>query len=375
VKDNPRVFVSYSHENEVFENKILDFSNKLRSEGIDANVDLYEEAPAEGWPKWMDNQIREADFVVVVITKSYFDKCYGQNTKGKGVSWEVNIVYQYIYDNYSENNKFIPVFFDTEAEEYILTPLKPFTFYNVGDEAGFDRLYWRLRGVTKIQKPAIGKLRPLPTKEKRTMFFSSPINLELWNDASWEGVLYLFFPNEKPVIGILYKNYETGKKIFTDWKKRSNGDYIDDFVDVVYIEPPFPDKCFIYNDVERNNGKGYFVHIGPNIDKSINRMQDYGLNLYDGILATVSRYQWMDEINGTKNRDFFKQLAKSYGEFMIMPVARKDRKKNISEDNLLIDFSYAVCSHKIKFVRGIDVKEEDNYKVVLEKPSNDIGLH
>lgn len=35
------------------------FANKLRSEGIDAILDQYEEAPSEGWPRWMENSINE----------------------------------------------------------------------------------------------------------------------------------------------------------------------------------------------------------------------------------------------------------------------------------------------------------------------------
>ena len=107
--DNPKVFISYSHQSAEFEEKILNFSNKLRSEGIDANIDLYEEAPQEGWPRWMENQIRESDYVLVVCDKSYYDKFYSDN-KGKGVIWEVNIVYQFLYDSYTETRKFIPVF-------------------------------------------------------------------------------------------------------------------------------------------------------------------------------------------------------------------------------------------------------------------------
>ena len=73
MSENPKVFISYSHEDALFEQTVLNFTNKLRSEGIDANIDLYEEVPAEGWPRWMDNQIRIADYVLVVCTKSYFE--------------------------------------------------------------------------------------------------------------------------------------------------------------------------------------------------------------------------------------------------------------------------------------------------------------
>ncbi|MFR4610519.1 MAG: toll/interleukin-1 receptor domain-containing protein [Anaerostipes hadrus] len=109
MSEHPKVFISYSHQNVEYENKILEFANRLRSEGIDANIDLYEEAPAEGWPRWMENQINNSDFVLVANSKSYYEKCYSDN-KGKGISWEVNIVYQHIYDASTINTKFIPVF-------------------------------------------------------------------------------------------------------------------------------------------------------------------------------------------------------------------------------------------------------------------------
>jgi hypothetical protein len=367
---NPKVFISYSHDNKMFENKILEFANKLRSEGIDANIDLYEEAPTEGWPKWMENQIRISDFVLVVITKSYYDKCYGENNKGKGVSWEVNIVYQYIYDNFSENKKFIPIFFNQDDEQYILTPLKPFTFYNVGFGEGYDKLYWRLRGTSFNEKPTLGKLRALPKKEKKTMYFTSPINVDLWDKAGWEGMVYLFCQNEKPIIGLLFKNYNAGIKIFDEWKKDSNKGYIDDFVDVVYIEPPFPHKCFVYSDIERNKGKGYFVHIGPNLDASINRLNEIDKDFSIRFITTVSRYQWMDELNGTNNRDFFKYFYDKFGEFSIMPVAKKNRMQEPTEDNLILGFEYSVDLHTVKFVKGIEVKEDDIYNIALHKPEN-----
>lgn len=89
---HPKVFISYSHVDDFFEQKMYDFANRLRNDGIDANIDLYEDAPQEGWPRWMEKQIAEADYVLVVASESYWEKCYG--TKGKGISWEVNIVYQ-----------------------------------------------------------------------------------------------------------------------------------------------------------------------------------------------------------------------------------------------------------------------------------------
>lgn len=50
--NHPRVFISYCHTDEIYEQKMFEFANKLRKNGIDANIDLFEECPAEGWPRW-----------------------------------------------------------------------------------------------------------------------------------------------------------------------------------------------------------------------------------------------------------------------------------------------------------------------------------
>ena len=75
--ENPIVFISYSQDTVAFADKVLAFSNKLRGEGIDAILDQYEEAPPEGWPRWMENSINKADYVIVVGSKGYYDKIYG----------------------------------------------------------------------------------------------------------------------------------------------------------------------------------------------------------------------------------------------------------------------------------------------------------
>jgi len=364
--DNPRIFISYSHQDAEYEDKVLTFANKLRSEGIDASIDLYEEAPSEGWPRWMENQIRIADFVLVISSKSYYDKCYSVD-KGKGVSWEVNIVYQHIYDNNSESTKFIPVLFDEDDSRFILTPIKPFTYYNIGTREGYEKLYWRLRGITQASKPPLGKLRALPEKERKTMFFSSPIDLDKWNSAGWKGMLYLFAPGYCPVLGILYKNYSVAKSIFLEWKEYASDSYADKFLKVDLVIPPFPKDCWVYTDPDRNYGNGYFVHIGPNVNESIQRAIESGIQREELFLAALSRYQWMDENNGSKNRDVFKNYLDKGSEYLLMPIGIRDESKLINEENLIIDFDYAIRMKSATFQTGVDIKDDDFCKAVLKK--------
>ena len=88
--NNPIVFISYSQDSLSFSDKVLDFSNRLRSEGIDAILDQYEEAPPEGWPRWMENSIKKADYVIIIGSQGYYQKTNGggQSGKGLGVKWK-----------------------------------------------------------------------------------------------------------------------------------------------------------------------------------------------------------------------------------------------------------------------------------------------
>lgn len=362
----PKVFISYSHQDAIYENEVLEFTNKLRSEGIDANIDLYEEAPSEGWPRWMENQIRKSDYVLVLCSKSYYEKFYSDEI-GKGVIWEVSIIYQYLYDANAETTKFIPIFFEKGEEEFIPTPIKSFTYYNIGSKEGYDKLYWRLRGVKKTEKPPLGKLRSLPEKKRKTMFFSTPIDLKKWNEAKWRGMLYLFFPenNHPPVLGFLFHNYGAAKEIFQEWKNNVKNGFADDFLKIDFIEPPFPKECWVNKLKEHNYGKGYFIHLGANIDESIKRGIEDGIKVDEMILATFNRYQWMADSN---NRKIFKQIIENGSDYEIMPIGIKDMLKPITQENLIIDSKMTIKMKNVYFTSAMDLNEKDICWCVLKEP-------
>lgn len=169
-----KVFVSYAHIDKEYEQKVLEFTNYLRTKGIDANVDLYEEAPSEGWPRWMENQIGESDYVLVICSKVYCEKLSSKNATGKGVKWEGAILYNELYSMGATNKKYIPVYFDKTDSEYIPTPLQQFSHYCLDDDSAADddsdkeRLIKRILGLSIIERPPIGKEpSPLESKAKK----------------------------------------------------------------------------------------------------------------------------------------------------------------------------------------------------------------
>jgi hypothetical protein len=158
------VFISYSHDSPEHMEHVLELANRLRSEGIDAEVDRYEDAPPEGWPRWCDRKIQEAQFVLVICTETYLRRFEGTDKPGRGLGakWEGAIVTQELYETDASNSKFIPVCLSAQDTNHIPRPLRGFTRYVLDSEAGFDQLYRRLTKQPSVLKPELGAVRALP---------------------------------------------------------------------------------------------------------------------------------------------------------------------------------------------------------------------
>ena len=87
----PKVFISYSHDSETFSDRVLQLAEKLRDDGLDAQIDQYVEGtPEKGWPRWMLDQLDRSDFVLVVCTQTYYGRFRGRGEpdRGHGADWE-----------------------------------------------------------------------------------------------------------------------------------------------------------------------------------------------------------------------------------------------------------------------------------------------
>ncbi|MFC1718952.1 TIR domain-containing protein [Candidatus Poribacteria bacterium] len=164
-----RVFISYSHDSPEHCERVLELSDQLRGDGIDCTIDQYETSPPEGWPKWMDGQIEDSDFILVVCTEIYHGRVIGKEKRGKGlgVKWESTLAYQDIYDEDAENTRFIPVLLEPDDAEYIPKPLKGATYYCVKTEEGCENLYRHLTNQPRVEKPELGEIRKLPAVAPR----------------------------------------------------------------------------------------------------------------------------------------------------------------------------------------------------------------
>jgi hypothetical protein len=157
-----RVFISYTHEYEAHNDRILALSQRLRTAGVECIMDQYEMMPDVGWPRWMINQIQAARFVLVVCTPKYHRRFAG--VEPGGAQWEGAVITQELYDANGRNTKFVPVGFEPhERNSYVPAILRPWTYYNVATEAGYEDLYRLVTAQPKTIPNSIGQVERIPT--------------------------------------------------------------------------------------------------------------------------------------------------------------------------------------------------------------------
>jgi hypothetical protein len=327
--EQPKVFVSYSHDSVEHGNSVWAFAEKLRSEGIDCILDQYETSPPEGWPRWMDKQIRDAKFVLMVCTETYYKRVMGEEKPGSGlgIRWEGNLIYQHIYNAGSINTKFIPVLFKDGQFTHIPTPLQGATHYRIDDKPEYDRLYWRLRGVTAT-KPTLGKLRPLPAKERKTdpgLFLTGCIDIFLWDKAVWKGVMFITGGGQPPILAFLFQKPEPAREIFKGWLKRFG--QLDAYNEM---------RISIIEGDIKGELPGYSVHVSVNPDNIFRRADNQGISVPKEMVMILSRLHRMNPKPGSRNLEHFKQAFAQFHTCKLMPAILESSGVRLFQDDFVI---------------------------------------
>jgi TIR domain len=97
----PKVFISYSHDSAAHKERVLRFAQRLRKDGIDAQIDQRVAGrPPSRWPRWMLDKLDWADIVLLICTQACYRRFRGneQPDIGKGVDWEGQLITLEIYN-------------------------------------------------------------------------------------------------------------------------------------------------------------------------------------------------------------------------------------------------------------------------------------
>lgn len=170
--ESVQVFISYSHDDSFHKANILSLAQELRSSGVNASIDRFvENDPPLSWPLWMQEQVEEADAVLLVFTETYTRRFVNRETLGTGLGakWEGAVVTAHLYHSQAATSKFIPILIDGSDLQYVPAPLSLTTFYVVGtmeqreaDSAYFEPLLRRLLGQPAIVPAPLTAVAKLP---------------------------------------------------------------------------------------------------------------------------------------------------------------------------------------------------------------------
>lgn len=103
--ENPKVFISYSWEDNDHKAWVKELANRLISDGIDATVDQYDLQLGDRLPHFMENAIVNSDYVLIICTPNYKKK---SDARTGGVGYEGHIISDELFSKGNER-KFIPV--------------------------------------------------------------------------------------------------------------------------------------------------------------------------------------------------------------------------------------------------------------------------
>ena len=185
----PSVFISYSHDDEGHEGRVLALADSLAMNGIPVILDRYEPSPEQGWPRWMEDNLDRAGFVLLICTEIYNRRVRGHEEAGKGlgVRWEANLIYNRIYNDPPGGSRYIPIILEGGDPSHIPAPLKSHTFYLVKQfdlsDKGYEALYRHLTKQPEIVRPSLGKIKILTPKNLSPLQSGTPV-LPVSEDAS-----------------------------------------------------------------------------------------------------------------------------------------------------------------------------------------------
>ncbi|MFZ2168939.1 MAG: hypothetical protein WAW61_04795, partial [Methylococcaceae bacterium] len=145
----------------------------------------------------------------------------------------------------------------------------------------------------------IANAENLKHSERRVL---SLVDIPVWDKAQWCGAFFMVFPDGQspPCIGLMFRNEENARKIFTGWfdrlGKRDENESL---------------RICVVTGIDQNNPARYRIHVGTNVN-SYERIGE------GGQIVTVSRINTMTP-DSDRNLSMFLEAYKRYGVYYLLP--------------------------------------------------------
>lgn len=152
----PKCFISYSHDNEVHKEWVLNLATRLVRNGVDVILDRWDMRLGGDLPYFMERGLTEVDRVICVCTNTYVTKA---NTGSGGVGYEKMILTSELMNNIN-SEKIIPLIKNNNEPEVTPIFLRTKNYIDFRNESDYESEYLRLikeiHGESIKARPALG---------------------------------------------------------------------------------------------------------------------------------------------------------------------------------------------------------------------------
>ena len=161
--ESPKAFVSYSWDDRGHKKRVAELATKLRADGVDIILDQWNMVPGDQLALFMEKEIRENDYVLVICTPNYRMK--SDQRKG-GVGYEGDIMTAEVLTK-GNHRKFIPILARASWSESAPSWLKGKVYVDLSTDEKFEINYSDLTATLHGTRPAAPPLRMRPRNIRR----------------------------------------------------------------------------------------------------------------------------------------------------------------------------------------------------------------
>jgi hypothetical protein len=135
-----QIFISYSHDNEKHKNWVLQLATRLRSNGVDVILDLWNLKLGQDLALFMEKGLSKSQRVLCVCSEIYVDK---SNNKAGGVGYEKQIMTAELMENLN-TNRIIPIIRNNNSSNKVPVFLKGRAYISFEDDILYESKYEEL---------------------------------------------------------------------------------------------------------------------------------------------------------------------------------------------------------------------------------------
>ncbi|MEI6847919.1 MAG: SUMF1/EgtB/PvdO family nonheme iron enzyme [Chlorobiaceae bacterium] len=166
----PKAFIAYSWDDDVHKRWVADLAARLRGDGVETILDQWHAMPGDQLPDFMEREIRDNDFVLIVCTPRYRSKC---DNRDGGAGYEVDIMTAEVYTQ-KNHRKFIPVLAKGSWNEAASSWLSGKFYIDLSSPAQYNCNYPRLLEALLGSHPSPPPVKPRIPEPSVQAIFKGP---------------------------------------------------------------------------------------------------------------------------------------------------------------------------------------------------------